>query len=72
MEKNKKSGMNSSANERRKKFENWFSPKMYRDAKGIILPGRTGIPDKIGNIMSNADRRTRGYEQDPDLEDYQP
>ena len=30
--------MKTSAEERRKKFENWFSPKMYRDAKGIVLP----------------------------------
>lgn len=41
-----------------------------RDAGGR---GRFFLPDniKVGNLMSNADRRKMGVEQDPALPDYQ-
>jgi hypothetical protein len=45
-------------------------------ASGLVGVGKKRImlyPEhiKAKNIMSNADRRERGFPQDPDLEDYQ-
>ena len=70
MEKNR-AGIKTSSSERRKKFGQWFSPKMYRESKGIILQARPGVPEKISNIMSYADRRRLNLPQDEALDDYQ-
>lgn len=44
-------------------------------ATGIVGIGKKRVmplPDKIipSNLMSNADRRARGFPEDPDMEDY--
>jgi len=68
-----------SKTERRKKFDSWRDKGMladqWREGKLDKLTFYPNIHsrevERTVKIMSNKDRRERGWEQDPDLEDYQ-
>jgi len=65
----KQSRLKYSKKERRKRFFNKVSMEMYHKSKGDTKPVH-GWGNGKTKVMSNADRRRMGIEQDPDLPDY--